>query len=123
MDGDAGHPRVRIYLRILAMKLILALLLIKGRKIGKCTCRACWVLVLLMVLVLKLASASAWTVVSMGWVGIYDPDPRDRGCMDRYRWLDRLIDSWIYGCTVLYMGVLSCTLHLVICQFNSLKLL
>jgi hypothetical protein len=49
-------------------------LLCKGRKIGKRTCRVCWVLVLLMALVLTLAPA--WTPVLMGWEGFYDGDWR-----------------------------------------------
>ena len=38
----------------------------KGRRIGRCICRACWVLVLLMTVVRTPA------LVSMGWGGFYD---------------------------------------------------
>lgn len=45
----------------------------KGRRIGKCTCRACWVLVLLMMV------ARTPALVSMGREGFYD---RIRGIGD-----------------------------------------
>jgi hypothetical protein len=89
------------------MKLILALLLIKGRKIGKCTCRACWVLVPLTALVLMVALA--WTLVLMGWEGFYDPDSSDRRCTDRPIWLVWFHRRWM-GCIDVQYCICACYL-------------